>query len=131
MGILSWLNPLKVVLDPINHITDKLADAYLARQKAMTDDKRIEADKTIAQLQAQRDTMIAEAQAGDKTNSRMRAAIAAPVAIVLWKVLVWDKALGQWTGGHTDALDPNLWKVCMIVIGFYFLYSAVKEITKK
>jgi hypothetical protein len=37
--------------------------------------------------------------------------------------LIWDKALGDWTGGHTDALDPNLWQVIMATVGFYFLYE--------
>ncbi len=39
----------------------------------------------------------------------------------------FDKALGQWTQGRTDALSPELWQVVMVVVGFYFLYEAFKR----
>lgn len=126
MALLDFLNPLKILTGPLERITDKIADAYLAKMKAATDKEKIAADERIASLERVRDVLIADTASGDRTNSRMRAAIAAPVAILLWKVLVWDKALGQWTGGSTDALDPNLWNVTMVVIGFYFAFSAVK-----
>jgi hypothetical protein len=53
------------------------------------------------------------------------------VSILIGKVLVWDKALGQWTGGRTDALDPNLWQVVMVVLGFYFLSETVSRVLKR
>jgi hypothetical protein len=46
------------------------------------------------------------------------------------KLYVYDKALGQWTGGHTDALDPNLWTVVTATIGFYFLYEGAINATR-
>ena len=54
----------------------------------------------------------------------IRSWLATGPAFLLTKIYIYDKALGQWTGGHTDPLDPNLWNVVMVVLGFYFLYSA-------
>lgn len=131
MGILSWLNPLKAILDPLERIGTKIADAKIAMMRVEGDKEKIAAEERVKSLEAQRDIMVGEAAAGIRTNAWMRAAIAAPVAFLLWKVLVWDKALGEWTGGRTDALDPNLWKVVMIVIGFYFAFAAVEKFLAK
>ena len=70
------------------------------------------------------------AESGNRVNVWMRAALAMPVAILLWKVFVFDKAFGQWTFGTTDALSPELWQVVMIVIGFYFLADAASTVTR-
>lgn len=112
----------------IGTIADRLAAAYEAREKAKTDTQKIAADERIKALQARRDVLVAEA--GNRVNAVVRAALALPVAIILWKVFVYDKALGQWTHGSTDALSPELWQVVMIVIGFYFLADAASTVTR-
>lgn len=112
----------------IGTIANRLAAAYEAREKARTDKERIAADERIKTLEARRDVLVAEA--GNRVNGWMRAALALPVAIILWKVFVYDKALGQWTHGSTDALSPELWQVVMIVIGFYFLADAASTVTR-
>ena len=122
-GIAGWLAKIG-----IGTIASRLAAAYEAREKAKTDKERIAADERIKALQARRDLLIAEA--GNRVNSWMRAALAMPVAIILWKVFVYDKALGQWTHGTTEALSPELWQVVMIVIGFYFLADAASTVTR-
>lgn len=109
-------------------IVDELGDAYQARLQATTDQEKLVADQRIAQIQARAE--VQKAEAGSPINAIMRAIIASSVAIFLFKVLVWDKALGQWTGGSTDALDPNLWNVVMIVLGFYFLYETVDRLRR-
>jgi hypothetical protein len=109
-------------------IVGELGDAYQARLQATTDQDKLVADQRIAQIQARAE--VQKAEAGSPINAIMRAIIASSVAIFLFKVLVWDKALGQWTGGTTDALDPNLWNVCMVVLGFYFLYETVDRLRR-
>jgi hypothetical protein len=122
-GIAAWLAKVG-----IGTIANRLAAAYEAREKAKSDKEKIAADERIKTLQARRDVLIAEA--GNRVNGWMRAALAMPVAIILWKVFVYDKALGQWTQGTTDALSPELWHVVMIVIGFYFLADAASTVTR-
>jgi hypothetical protein len=119
-GIAAWLAKVG-----IGTIANRLAAAYEAREKAKTDKEKIAADERIKTLQARRDVLVAEA--GNRVNGWMRAALAMPVAIILWKVFVYDKAIGQWTRGTTDALSPELWQVVMIVIGFYFLAAAALD----
>lgn len=104
-------------------IAAELEDAYEARLKAETDTDKLVADQRIAQIQAR--ASVQRAEAGSPINAFIRACIALPVAILLAKVLVYDKALGQWTGGTTDALSPELWSVVTAVVGFYFLYETV------
>ena len=48
----------------IGTIANKLADAYSAKQAALTDAARIEADAQIKTLEAQRDVLVAEAASG-------------------------------------------------------------------
>lgn len=127
-----WLTIIKGMLglaDPISKITGQIAQVKLERAKAETDQERIHADERIRALEDKRAVLIAEA-GQSKINAFMRAAIAAPVAIVLWKIFVWDKALGQWTSGRTDALSPELWQVITAVIGFYFLYEGAIGVTR-
>ena len=109
----------------IGSIVGQLATAYKAREEAKTDRERMYWDHKIKVLETRRDVQVAEA--GHKwsalVNSGIRASLALAVTILIWKVLVWDKALGQWTGGTTDKLSVELWGVVGAVIGFYFLHS--------
>lgn len=119
--MMTFLGILLKFLDPIARITDKIVDLQLKKVDAKTEQERIAADERIQSLQARRDVMVAEAGAGIKLNAYIRSAIGASVAFLLLKVMVGDKALGQWTQWRTDPLSPELWYVVMVVIGFYFL----------
>lgn len=116
---MALIGALLSLADPISRIAGKIADAKVAVANATTDKERVAAEERVKTLEAKRDVMVAESQ--DPTNRRMRAALASPVAVFLWKVIVFDKALGQWTGGRTDGLSPELWYVVMTVVAFYFL----------
>lgn len=107
------------LIDPISRIAGKIADAKVASANAQTDREKVAADERVKTLEAKRDVMVSEA--GSRMNPIMRAFLAAPVGILLWKVLVYDKAFGQWTAGRTDGLSSELWYVVMLVVGFYFL----------
>jgi hypothetical protein len=71
------------------------------------------------------------AESGQRGNAWMRMFIAFGPAFCLNKIFIWDKALGGLTGGRTDALDDNLWKVVAAVIGFYFLYEASRFLARR
>lgn len=112
----------------IGTLSTKIAAAHEVEKNATTERERIWARERRKGLEARRDVLNAEAghRIGVIINACFRAFLALPVGIVLWKVLVWDKALGQWTGGRTDGLSTELWAVIGAVISFYFLYEISK-----
>lgn len=107
----------------ISAIAGGLEKAYADKLAAKNDGERIDADKRIAELQAKRDVLAAEANS--PVNALVRGLLAAPVVILLFKVMVYDMALGEWTGGHTDAIPSDIWTVVMVVTGFYFVHDMV------
>lgn len=115
----SLLSFLPSLFTTVNGITTAISNERIQEINAKTDQERIDSQERVSVLQARRDVMIAES--GDKINRLIRASIGGEVSFLLGKILVWDKALGFWTQGHTDNLDPNLWWVVSSVIGFYFL----------
>ena len=110
-------------IDPIARITSQIIDLQTKKVDAKTEQERIAADERLHTLNARRDVLIAES--GSRINTWTRTFLTIPIAVLLWKVFIFDKALGQWTGWRTDALSPELWYVVMVVLGFYFLDSMV------
>lgn len=129
MWLLAAFKGFQLIADPVAKITSAIVKAKADSLNAKTEQERIEAGERVSSLQAKRDVMIAESGAS-RINGMIRAAMALPVAVVLWKIFVYDKALGQWTAGHTDALSPELWQVVSVVIGFYFLYEGAIGVTR-
>lgn len=117
---------LGALINPLAGIVGKIADAKVELAKAQTDQERIHAQERIDALQARRDVMIAEAGGGfGWINATMRGLLALGPTVFLLKVFIWDKVLQSVTHGSTDSLDPNLWNVVMVVLGFYFLTNIV------
>lgn len=116
------------LINPFERVITEIAKAKVAAANAQTDRERIAAEERAKALETKRDVLAAEASSG--VNVLARAFLMLPVGILLWKVLAYDKALGQWTGGHTDALDGNLWWVITVVLGFYFLADVAKKVWK-
>jgi len=127
--IAAGFKALTGVTDTINGITKAISDSKIASINAKTQEEKIAADERTAMLEARRDILIAEAKTSN-ANVYTRTFIALPIGILFWKIFVWDKALGQWTMGHTDALDVNLWSVVKVVLGFYFLYEGVTGVAR-
>jgi hypothetical protein len=113
----------------VNGITNAITNEKINLAQSQNEADRIASQEKIASLQAKRDVLIAEA-GHSNINAIIRATIGGSVAFLLAKVYVWDKALGDYTGGHTDSLDPNLWNVIMATIGFYFVYEGVVNATR-
>jgi hypothetical protein len=120
--LFTLLGLIPGLLNTVNGITNAITNEKIKLANAQTEQERIASQERITSLQAKRDVLIAESGRSN-INAVIRGWIGASVAFILSKLLIWDKALGDWTGGHTDALDPNLWQVIMATIGFYFLYE--------
>ncbi len=126
----------------VNGITNAISNERLKLIDAKTDQERIKSQERITSLQSKRDVLISES-GSSKVNAVMRACLAAPVAIVLGKIFIWDKVIGSLAGcagiagaaltcaGYrTDVLDDNLWTVITATIGFYFLYEGAVNVTR-
>jgi hypothetical protein len=108
--LLGWLNPLSAILGQIQQWEAKLLDAN-------TEQERIAAQERIAWYQA------AATIAGHPIDAVLRAMMAAPGILFVWKLIVYDKMLG-W--GSTEDLSQNLWYFAIALPwGFYFLHWTV------
>lgn len=131
------------LFNTINGITNAISNERLKLIEAKTDQQKIASQERISSLQAKRDVMIAESGTS-KINAFMRASIGASVAVVVAKLLVWDKVIGSFSGCagpigqnlsgcvtfRTDLLDPNQWGIITAAIGFYFLYEGAVNVTR-
>ena len=112
---------LSLLSGPLSQISSDLKEAYQSKLAASNDKERIAADERITLLEAQKTTILA-AQS-DPYERWIRILIAFPFVVYLNKCIVWDKILGY---GVTDDLSLNFWNMFYIVLGGYFLNTAVK-----
>lgn len=126
----------------INGITNAISNERIRKIDATTDQERIRADERIKSLEAKRSVLVAEAGTS-RVNAFMRASLGASVAIVVAKLLVWDKVVGSFSGCsgpmgsalecatfRTDVIDVNQWGIITAAIGFYFLYEGAVNVTR-
>ncbi len=116
------LNFLLGIVNPIKVIGEQLNKAYELKLFAQNDRERLEAEKTISTLEARRDVLLAE-QASWMTRW-IRPALAAPVVVYVWKVVVYDTVLG-W--GVTEYPGQFVHWYVMTVTGAYFLMRPVEK----
>jgi hypothetical protein len=119
-AILSLPGLLSGLFGTINGITNAIANEKIAALTATTQQEQIAANERVATLQQRRDVLIADAAHGS-WDIWIRTLIAIGPAIYLFKIFVIDKTFGFLFHTDTDPLDPNLWQVVMVVLGFYFL----------
>lgn len=135
MWLLSLFQLLPRVFNTVDNITNKISDERIKLIEAKTDAQRISAEEKVATLQARRDVLVAESSKS-VINSVVRACISASAAIILAKLLVWDKVVGSLVGCageagqalacatfRTDPIDAYQWGAISAVVGFYFLYE--------
>jgi len=133
--MLSWLFNLfsggffNSIFTTINNLTKAISDEKIAQINASSSVEKAAIQARVDQLQSQRDVLIADASQSH-LDIYIRSLIALGPTIFLLKVFVYDKVFQSITGGSTDALDPNLWNVVMVVLGFYFLATASISISK-
>jgi hypothetical protein len=110
-ALLSWLTG-----GGIAAIGTQLNAAYQVKLTAKNETERLQADMDIAQLGARQAVLIAEQ--GSWMTRWIRPVMAAPIALYVWKVIVWDMMLG-W--GSTPPLGPQMYWLMTVVVGAYFL----------
>lgn len=89
--------------------------------------RSIELDRREAELNA----AVVVAEQGNWVTRLVRPALALPVIVLMAKLIIWDKALGQWTAGSTDALDPHLWSYINTVVISYMGGRSAEKIAAK
>lgn len=137
-----FLSLIPGLFNTINGITQAISNERLKLIDAKTDQQRIAAQERINSLEAKRSVLVAES-GSSRVNAFMRASIGASVAVVVAKLLVWDKVVGSFSGCsgpmgsalecttfRTDAIDPNQWSIITAAIGFYFLYEGAVNVTR-
>lgn len=107
--LINLVNPLKAVGDQLNR-------AYETKLLAMNDKERIDAEKQISRLEANRDLLLREQ--GSWMTRWIRPALAAPVVIYMWKLIVWDTVLG-W--GVTPFPGEFIQWYVLTITGAYFI----------
>ena len=112
-GLLSWVT---------GDLTRALERAYIAKQKADTDEKKLAADERINALK-RRQEVILKAQ-GDPFERFVRIFFAMPFVIYIWKVVVYDKVFSL---GATDPLSTELSSIMAVILGGYFVDSIVRR----
>jgi hypothetical protein len=110
-----WSFLLKLI-NPLGAIGKSLSEAYAAKLRAANDSERIEAEVTIAQLEARQAVLIAEQ--GSWMTRWVRPAIAFPIVFFLNKVIIYDICLGL---GTTPQPSQELWWVITAVVTAYML----------
>lgn len=89
--------------------------------------KSFDLDMREAEVNAE----VVKAEQGNVITRSIRPLLALPVIILVWKLLVWDKALGQWTHGSTDSLSDQIWWYCTTVTIAYFGGRTAEKIADK
>lgn len=120
--ILSLLGLLPKAFDTIDNITNAISNEKIAALNATTAQEQTAAQERISALQSARDVLIEDAKHSN-LDIYIRSAFAIGPLVYLTKIYLYDKVLSL---GSTDPLDPNLWSVVMVTIGFYFLHAIVK-----
>jgi hypothetical protein len=126
----------------INKVTDAIANERLKKIDAKTKEEQIAAEERVKTLEAQRDALIAMSNRS-KAPIYIQTTVGAFVAVLIGKLLVWDKVVGSLAGcagdaGNapscawftTDPLGDDLRWVTLAVIGFYFLASTASQFKK-
>lgn len=133
---MEWLVEKLLAAPVIGAILNPLIKGFLTAQKQKLDAagsheartvelarEAYDLDKREAELQAQ----IVIAEQGNWVTRSIRPILGLSAAILTWKILVWDLALGQWTQGRTDKLsDQAFWLLTTIVIAYMGGRSAEK-----
>ncbi len=116
--LFSFVGNLTGIADPVRAIVDSISQVQIAKAKAANDTEKL--------LYEYQETALMARLEGLKTTQKSlswriaRFALTFPVIFLMAKLLMYDRALGQWTGGRTDALSIQEWGYIAVIIGGYF-----------
>lgn len=128
---------------PLSQIVNKIIGLKIAQTTAETDKARMAYEQQIEEAEGRKAVLIAEAgnRIAGVINASTRGSFAIAASIIVWKLLVWDKAIGSLDGCsgsaaasikecsiyRTDPLDVNQWYIILAVIAFYFGYDIIAK----
>ena len=123
---MGWLLGKFLAAPVIGAILSPIINGLLTAQKQKLDaigshEARVAelAQQAVAleRREAEVNAQVVIAEQGNWMTRWVRPVWAMPFIAFTWKVVVWDKMLG-W--GSTDALDPRMWSVFMLMVGAYY-----------
>jgi hypothetical protein len=120
-AILGWFTS-----GTVGKITERLADAYEMKLRAETDEKKLEVEEAIARLEAQQNILLAEQ--GRWLTAWIRPVMAAPIAIYIWKLFVYDATLGL---GTTPSPGEIMTWILTAIVGAYFVTRPLEKVFKR
>lgn len=97
-------------------VTREIKDVYETWKSAETNEAKLEAEKQLAWLTAQKEVIISEQSRW--LTAWIRPALALPVVVYVWKIVVWDTVL-QW--GVTPNPGEFVNYIVLTILGAYFL----------
>ncbi|SRR6266545_4780288 len=107
-------------------------DAYKARLAATNTQDRIAADLAVKEIEAEIEarkqaSALVIAEQGRWYTAIIRPLLALPVAIFLWKVIVWDKVLGL---GSTDEITGMAADWCGWIVTAYVGGRSIEKVAR-
>lgn len=137
---MEWLLGKLIATPIIGAILSPIINGLLTAQKQKLDavgsHEAVAADLAKKSLdldmkEAEVNASVVKAEQGNWVTRSIRPLLALPVIILVWKLLVWDKALGQWTNGTTDSLSDQIWWYCTTVTIAYMGGRSAEKIADK
>lgn len=125
LSILKLIPLVGRIFDTVDSIHARITDKQIALINANSEEERARIEGEIRGLEARAKVLEASMTGPWGWITRvMQVALAMPVAIILWKILVIDQTLG-W--GTTPDLGKDMWWVIYTVVGFYFVASMIRR----
>lgn len=134
--MLAWIAEKLIAAPVIGAILGPIINGLLTAQKQKLDavgshEARVtelaQQELALDKREAEVNASIIIAEQGNWVTRSIRPIFGLAAAILTWKILVWDLALGQWTQGSTDKLSPQaFWLLTTIVIAYMGGRSAEK-----
>jgi len=125
-----WLSIMSFIGGPV---VSGLIKAYEAKLAAGNTSERIAADLAAHEIAAQQTEIqsiyaLRIAQIGHPWEPEK---LAFYVTLVFYaKVMIWDKALGNITGGHTDPVDGAAGVWAGLIMSFYFTKRGFENVAR-
>lgn len=101
----------------INAIGSQILKYQELKLKAATDKEKLEHEEEIQRLESQRDVLVKETQS--KLTAWIRPALATPVVLYWWKLIVWDTLLGLGVTPYPG--DHVVWFVITVPTAFFLV----------
>jgi hypothetical protein len=125
--VFSIIGLLTGLAGPISSIASKIIDLQAQKQAAKSNQELASINAALEEAHDRKSVLVAEA--GNRLLSAItgvgRIVIIFPVGLILNKVLIWDKIVGECLHGncYTTTISTQLWGVITAVVAFLFMYD--------